>query len=131
MNHLYEIYLLIFADLKKHLFNYQFYSTAHAVTNYTIKSWKTCQEYLTDYPEKRNELSNYLKEESKRNVFRQFTVLKDFKPSTIKSFLEDEDGDFLFCINDITNQPLMTGYHTSTILAFFAWLRSKDLIKNA
>lgn len=36
-----EIFLLIFGDFKKHLFNYQFFSVAQAVENYEVLNWNS------------------------------------------------------------------------------------------
>lgn len=48
ISQLYEIFLLTFADLKKHLFNYQFYSTNIPVVDYKITKWENCKNWLID-----------------------------------------------------------------------------------
>jgi hypothetical protein len=87
--HLYEIFLLIFADLKKHTFTYQFYSTAVPVKNYKILKWEKCSaEFEVAKPingkEVRSKLSDHLKLISKETVVPQFTVLNaNYDPSSI------------------------------------------------
>jgi hypothetical protein len=44
--------------------------------------------------------------------------------------LEEEGGNYIFCLIDTTNLPKATGYHTQTALAFFAWLRQENKIKH-
>lgn len=42
-----ELYLLIFGDLKKHTFKYQFLSTATAVKNYKVVSWEPATSFYS------------------------------------------------------------------------------------
>lgn len=73
VSHLYEIYLLMFADLKKHLFSYQFLSSAVAVTNYTVKHWYKFDEI---YPaQNKAQLTNAIREATQEKVFPQLLVL--------------------------------------------------------
>lgn len=60
ISHFYEIYLLIFADLKKHLFSYQFLSSAISVSNYSLKHWYKFDEVYS--PENKTQLTNVIKE---------------------------------------------------------------------
>jgi hypothetical protein len=39
----------------------------------------------------------------------------------VREFIEKE-GEYLWVVMDSTNMPGKTGYHTLTVLAFFAWL---------
>jgi len=76
LNHLFEIYLLIFADLKKHLFNYQFYSTATSVSNYKVLAWTPAPEYFQTHPGDKAELDKFVKLTSTQKEFPQLSVLK-------------------------------------------------------
>ena len=69
-----------------------------------------------------NEHLKKLSADTKR-AFPQVTVLRDYKPSSVSEFVKEPKGDYLFCVIDSTNLPNKTGYHTSTFLAFIAWLR--------
>lgn len=129
MPHLYEIFLLIFADLKKHTFTYQFLSTATPVTNYKITQRDLVKNQFTEFANMRKGISHHLKEISKEKVVPQVTVLNgQFERCTIKEFIEKE-GNYLFVVIDNTNMPGKTGYHTLTLLAFFAWLLQEKRIK--
>jgi len=59
VNHFYEIFLIIFADLKKHLFTYQFLSTALSVKNYTVSEWCKFDEVFGEH--EKQQLSNFIK----------------------------------------------------------------------
>ena len=67
-------------------------------------------------------MSDHLKRLTQEVVFPQLTVLRDYKPSSFSEFVKEKEGKYLFCVIDSTNLPNKTGYHTSTLLAFFAWL---------
>jgi hypothetical protein len=43
VEHISEIYLLIFGDFKKHMFKYQFFSVAQAVENVNVLSWESAE----------------------------------------------------------------------------------------
>jgi hypothetical protein len=89
--HLYEIFLLIFADLKKHTFTYQFFSTATPVTNYKVIKREAVANKFTDVAGMRKGISDHLKEISKEKVVPQVTVLNgEYKRCTIKEFIENE-----------------------------------------
>lgn len=63
----------MFADLKKHLFSYQFLSSAVAVTNYTVKHWYKFDEI---YPaQNKAQLTNAIREATQEKVFPQLLVL--------------------------------------------------------
>ena len=67
LGHLHEIFLLIFADLKKHTFTYQFLSSATPVSNYKVLKREKSGEFFTkiepiDGVEISVKLSNFLKE---------------------------------------------------------------------
>jgi hypothetical protein len=66
--HLYEIFLLIFADLKKHTFTYQFYSSATPVTNYKILKREMVTKEFVDVDGMRRKISTHLKDISKEKV---------------------------------------------------------------
>ena len=123
VSHFSEIFLLIFADLKKHLFTYQFYSTAIPVKNYSVKSWRKFNEVYQ--AGEVTLFSNFIKETAvSEKVFPQFTILDEkFKRVSFSQFVEQKDGRFMFVVVDSSNLDNATGYHTSTALAFFAWLR--------
>lgn len=55
---------------------------------------------------------------------------KSHEKSSVAEFLQSEKGEleFLFCLIDTTNLPNTTGYHTQTVLAFFAWLRETNRV---
>lgn len=55
-------------------------------------------------------------------------MLKDFQISSIKNFIEQPEGNYVFCITDLTTFDKHTGYHTSTILSIFAHLRKEKLV---
>lgn len=44
--------------------------------------------------------------------------------------MEEPEGDYLFCITDTTNYEKHTGYHTSTILSIFSFLREEGMINS-
>ena len=64
---------MIFADLKKHLFTYQFYSTAVPVKNYQVKGWHKFNDLYQE--EDKTKLTNFIREASQEKVFPQFVVL--------------------------------------------------------
>ena len=91
MPHLYEIFLLIFADLKKHTFTYQFLSTATPVTNYKVIRRGLVKDELIDDGYWRKGVSDHLKEISKEKVVPQVTVVNgEYKRCSIKEFIEKE-----------------------------------------
>lgn len=53
-----------------------------------------------------------------------------YEKSSVAEFLQSEKGEFLFCLIDTTNLPNTTGYHTQTVLAFFAWLRETNRVSS-
>jgi hypothetical protein len=114
----------MFADLKKHTFTYQFYSSAQGVTDCAVKWEKFADVQAVWADERKDKLSNHLKQLAKdSNVFPQLTILDGkFNRCSVPEFI-DREGDYLFVVIDSTNLPAQTGYHTLTTLAFIAWLR--------
>lgn len=75
--------MAIFSDLKKHLFSYQFYSTATPVKNYAVKSWAIFADTY-DQVAKQN-LDKSIKIISKEKIFPHLSILtKDFEVASIK-----------------------------------------------
>jgi hypothetical protein len=64
---------LIFADLKKHLFTYQFFSTAIPVRNYTVGEWGKFEEVYGQ--NEKGLLTKFIKSTAlQEKVFPQFSV---------------------------------------------------------
>ena len=113
------------------MFTYQFYSTAIPVKNYTVKPWLKFAEAYPD-PSKATALSTFIKETAQQEkVFPQIAILNDeLKRVSVKEFLEGKEKKFVFFVADSSNLDNATGYHTSTVLAFFAWLRKEKLVED-
>lgn len=127
--HFYEVYLHVFADLKKHLFSYQFFSTATPVANYALSHWNTFDELFT--AAEKTQLTHTIREAAQEIVFPQFMVL-DLKLNRVpfSAYLERKAEEFVFLVADSSNLDNATGYHTSTVLGFFAWLRQEKLVED-
>lgn len=72
------MHLLVFADLKKHLFNYQFYSTASPVRNYQLLSWTKAEDFFATRAPQKQQLDRIVKALSSEKSFPHLTVLKNF-----------------------------------------------------
>lgn len=129
VSHFYEIYLHVFADLKKHLFSYQFFSTATPVTGYTLRQWSKFDELFG--PAEKSQLTSTIREAAQELAFPQFMVLDpQLRRVSFREYLERKGEEFVFFVADTSNLDNATGYHTSTVLGFFAWLRREKLVED-
>ena len=120
--------LLIFGDFKKHTFKYQFLSTANPVENYEVISQSSAAAHFS--PECVGKINKYVQKwvNEQKKPLPELVVLKDFEVSSIKEFIQNPQGNYLFCVTDLTTFEKHTGYHTSTILSVFAHLREQKLV---
>lgn len=77
----------MFADLKKHLFSYQFYSSAIPVKNYSLTHWQKFEEV---YPgDQKTKLTAIIKEAAQEKLFPQFMVLNaNFERVPFQEYLD-------------------------------------------
>jgi hypothetical protein len=116
--------LLTFADLKKHMFSYQFLSASINVKDYKTISIEQANVVLKD---SLPQLNKIFKEVTHRDLIPTLFVMRvkgnDLIESSIKEFIGSSlEEEFIFGCLDTVNYGGLIGYHTLSVLGLFALL---------
>ena len=115
--------LLTFADLKKHMFSYQFLSVASNVKDHKTLAVDPAAAVLKD---SLPQLNLVFKNVTHRGIVPTLFVMKqignDLVESSLKEFLTNDKDEYIFGCIDTVNFGGLTGFHTNNVLSLFALL---------
>ena len=121
--------LLTFADLKKHMFSYQFLSVASNVKDYKTLS---VEPVATSLKDSLPQLNQVFKTITHRNAIPSLFVMRqqgqDIIESSLKEFIGNDKDQFIFGSIDTINFGGLTGFHTNNVLSLFAVLLQEGLV---